>query len=90
MNFEDQLDQVLFEQPDLTVRGVSAPGIETDVHKAEPVGAAAKNKIKVDGKWEKMPKGDSKETQMIKSIAQILDKKFGEFFDQFKGLGSTA
>lgn len=88
MSFESELDQVLFEA-EPAVSGVSAPGIETDVYKAEPVGAAAKNKIKLtDGQWKKMPKGDTRETQMIKTIIQALDERFEELFGKFAELGA--
>lgn len=73
-----------------TIIGTSAPGIETDVHKVEPVGAAAKNKMKVDGVWKRLPKGSTKEKQMLDTLLAAMDEKFAEKFEEFfKRLGGA-
>ena len=62
-----------------TIIGTSAPGIETDVYKAEPVGAAAKRKVKVGGVWKEPRKGAPPDQALVDAIMQQVEEKLEEF-----------
>ena len=64
--------------------GTSPPGIETDVYKAEPVGAAALEKKKVGGVWQQPKKGASQDQYLVDMIMQKVEERFEEFI---KSLG---